>query len=234
MTDAPPAGGAGRAPRNVAVFASGAGSNLGAMLTYFATQPAPAARIVLVVSNRAGAGALARATAAGVPAATVADPDDGAALDALLAAHGVDLVVLAGYLKLVPASVVTRYHGAIVNIHPALLPRHGGPGMYGRRVHEAALRAGDTQSGATVHFVDAAYDRGAPIARATVAVAPTDTPESLAARVLVAEHFLLPRVVDAIARGAVRLERGSLRCTPAAASLLADPPAGVRVGLDGG
>jgi formyltetrahydrofolate-dependent phosphoribosylglycinamide formyltransferase len=199
------------------------------MLAYFATQPAPAARVVLVVSNRAGAGALARAAAAGVPAVTIADPDDGAALEALLAAHAVDLVVLAGYLKLVPPNVVARYHGAIVNIHPALLPRHGGPGMYGRRVHEAALRAGDTHSGATVHFVDAAYDRGAPIARATVPVAPTDTAESLAARVLVAEHFLLPRVVDAIARGDVRLEHGTVRVGATVESDVSSAPDGVSV-----
>jgi folate-dependent phosphoribosylglycinamide formyltransferase PurN len=151
---------------------------------------------------------------------------------ALLERHDVTHVVLAGYLKLVPVAVTARYRGAIVNVHPALLPAHGGPGMYGVRVHRAVLAAGDTASGATVHFVDAEYDRGAIIAAASVPVARGDTPESLAARVLVAEHFLLPRVVHALAAAQVRLAASGAAVVDAtAAPLFASPPPGVIVRL---
>jgi folate-dependent phosphoribosylglycinamide formyltransferase PurN len=108
--------------------------------------------------------------------------------------------VLAGYLKLVPSGVIERYRGRILNIHPALLPAFGGPGMYGRHVHEAVLASGAGESGATVHLVDEEYDRGAVLAQARVPVLPGDTPERLAARVLEVEHRLLPAVVLAAAR----------------------------------
>ena len=113
--------------------------------------------------------------------------------------HRVDLLVLAGYLKLVPAAVIARYRHRIVNIHPALLPAFGGRGMYGRRVHEAVPRSGARRVGATVHLVDEVYDRGAILAQRRVPVLPGDTPERLAARVLEVEHRLLPAVVRAAA-----------------------------------
>ena len=115
--------------------------------------------------------------------------------------HRVDLLVLAGYLKLVPAAVIARYRHRIVNVHPALLPAFGGPGMYGRRVHEAVLASGARESGATVHLVDEVYDRGAILAQRRVPVLPGDTPDRLAARVLEVEHRLLPAVVLAAAAG---------------------------------
>ena len=108
--------------------------------------------------------------------------------------------MLAGYLKLVPGAVVSQFRGRMINIHPALLPDFGGPGMYGHRVHEAVLASGAKESGATVHFVDEAFDRGAIIAQERVPVMKGDTPETLAARVLEAEHRLLPRVVLDLAR----------------------------------
>jgi len=111
------------------------------------------------------------------------------------------LVVLAGYMKLVPAPVVARFRGRMINIHPALLPDFGGPRMYGQRVHEAVLASGAKESGATVHFVDEAFDRGAIIAQEKVRVEPGDTPDTLAARVLAAEHRLLPKVVLDLAKG---------------------------------
>jgi folate-dependent phosphoribosylglycinamide formyltransferase PurN len=111
----------------------------------------------------------------------------------------VELLVLAGYVKLVPAEVIARYRGRILNVHPALLPAFGGQGMYGRRVHEAVLASGARESGATVHLVDEVYDRGAILGRARVPVLPGDDPESLAARVLEAEHRLLPAAVLAAA-----------------------------------
>lgn len=119
----------------------------------------------------------------------------------LLAAIGdADLVVLAGYLKLVPAPVVARFRQRMVNIHPALLPDFGGPGMYGQRVHEAVLASQATESGATVHLVDEQFDRGPIVAQRRVPVRPDDTPETLAHRVLEAEHVLLPQVVIDLAR----------------------------------
>jgi formyltetrahydrofolate-dependent phosphoribosylglycinamide formyltransferase len=181
----------------VAVAVSGRGSNLEALLQ--ALGPGAAARVVVVLSNRADAGALARAAAHGVPAAVLRTPSDPAEWLDLLARHGVDLIVLAGYLKLVPAGVIDRYRGRIVNIHPALLPAFGGPGMYGRHVHEAVLASGASESGATAHLVDEVYDRGAVLAQARVPVLPGDTPERLAARVLEVEHRLLPAVVLAAA-----------------------------------
>ena len=121
---------------------------------------------------------------------------------AALEAHGVQLVVLAGWLQLLPPAVVSRWEGRIVNIHPALLPAFGGSGMYGLRVHRAVLDSGARVSGATVHLVDERYDEGRIIAQWPVPVLPDDTPETLAARVLRVEHLLLPAAVERIATGA--------------------------------
>lgn len=182
----------------VAVCGSGGGSNLGALLEAFPR--GGEADVVLVLSNREDAGALDRARSRGVPAVVLQDPADATEWMEHLEAHAVDLVVLAGYLKLVPAAVVARWRGRIINVHPALLPAFGGPGMYGLRVHRAVLTAGVRESGATVHLVDDEYDRGAVLAQVRVPVEPGDTPERLAERVLAAEHRLLPEVVRAAAR----------------------------------
>jgi len=188
--------------KRVAVLASGGGSNLQAVLDHLAALgDRRAADVVLVVAGRETAGALARARRAGV-ATAVATPGS---LAGVLDAQAIDLVVLAGYLSFVPAVVTERWAGRIINVHPALLPSFGGHGLYGLRVHRAVLDAGARVSGATVHFVDAEYDRGPIIAQWPVPVVAGDTPESLAARVLRIEHLLLPRAVDALARGAVAL-----------------------------
>ncbi len=184
-------------PVRVAVLASGGGTNLQALLD--ALHDNPLARVVRVVTNRPEAGALERARRSGVLTTVLKDPDDAAELLAALD-PGVDLVVLAGYLRLVPSPVVARFRWRMINIHPALLPAHGGPGMYGRRVHEAVLASGATESGVTVHYVDEQYDRGPIIAQERVPVLPDDTPETLAARVLSAEHHLLPKVALELAR----------------------------------
>jgi len=178
------------------VLVSGGGTNLQALLD--ALRESPLARVARVISNRPEAGALGRARRSGVPATVLRDPDDAAEL--LAALGDAQLVVLAGYLKLVPAAVVSRFRGRMINIHPALLPDFGGPGMYGQRVHRAVLASGATESGATVHFADEAFDRGAIIAQEKVRVEPGDTPDTLAARVLEAEHRLLPKVVLDLAR----------------------------------
>ncbi|MCC7194759.1 MAG: phosphoribosylglycinamide formyltransferase [Gemmatimonadaceae bacterium] len=219
-------------PRRIAVLASGGGSNLAALLSYFNAAESPVARVCVVMSDRPDAGALGRASAAGVPAEVIGDPGDARSLDEALRRHDVDIVVLAGYLRLVPAAVAAHYAGRIVNVHPALLPRHGGRGMHGARVHRAVLAAGDTASGATVHFVDAEYDRGAAIVRARVPVLAGDTAEALAGRVLVGEHFVLPRAVHALAAGLVRLHAdGAATVDLSAAALFDHPPAGVQVEL---
>jgi formyltetrahydrofolate-dependent phosphoribosylglycinamide formyltransferase len=181
----------------VAVAVSGRGSNLEALLR--ALGPEAPARVVLVLSNRADAPALDVAAAHDVRADVLEDPADPAGWLTRLEHHRVDLIVLAGYLKLVPAAVIARYRDRIINIHPALLPAHGGKGMYGHRVHEAVLAAGDRETGATVHLVDEVYDRGAILAQHRVPVLPGDSPDRLAARVLDVEHRLLPAVVLAAA-----------------------------------
>ena len=175
---------------------SGRGSNLAALLG--ALPAGGPAEVVLVLSNRAAAG-LDLARERWIPTLVLPDPADGRAWLDALATHRVDLIVLAGYLKLVPPPVVQQYRGRIINIHPALLPAFGGPGMYGRRVHEVVLASGAAVSGATVHLVDEVYDRGTVLAQARVPVLPGDTTDTLAARVLEVEHRLLPAVVLAAA-----------------------------------
>jgi phosphoribosylglycinamide formyltransferase-1 len=181
----------------VAVAVSGRGSNLEALLRALGADGP--ARVVLVVSNRADAPALELAQAHGVPAEVLPDPADSADWLERLARHRVDLLVLAGYLKLVPAPVIARYRDRVLNVHPALLPAFGGRGMYGRHVHEAVLASGVRETGATVHLVDEVYDRGRVLARGRVPVLRGDTPDALAARVLAVEHRLLPAVVLAAA-----------------------------------
>ena len=183
-------------PVRVAVLVSGGGTNLQTLLD--ALQNSPVARVVRVISSRPGAGALERARRAGVTTTVLANPADPNEL--LVALRDAQLVVLAGYLKLVPPAVVAQFRRRMINIHPALLPDFGGPGMYGHHVHAAVLASGVRESGATVHFVDEAFDRGDIIAQEKVRVEPADTPETLAARVLEAEHRLLPRVVLDLAR----------------------------------
>ena len=201
----------------VAVLASGGGSNLQALIDRFNGGGSEAARVELVVGSRAGIGALERAERAGVPALALDARALGAdafrdALAEALEEHRIDLVVLAGWLQLVPLEVVKRYHGRMVNVHPALLPAFGGKGMYGMRVHQAVIAAGVRVSGATVHLVDERYDEGAIIAQWPVPVLPDDTAESLAARVLAVEHRILPLAVEALSAGEppVREDAGPL------------------------
>ena len=190
----------------IAVLASGGGTNLQALIDHFNASGSAAARVELVVGSRAGIGALARAERAGIPALVLDGRAMGAdafrdALAEALEVHRIDLVVLAGWLQLVPLEVVARYHGRMVNVHPALLPAFGGRGMYGMRVHQAVIASGARVSGATVHFVDERYDEGAIVAQWPVPVLPGDTPEMLAARVLAVEHRILPVAVEALVRG---------------------------------
>lgn len=183
----------------IGVLASGGGTNLQAIIDHFASIANPAGTIVLVASNREKCGALERARAAGIATKAFDATDDGTALLKLLDDASADLVVLAGYLKHIPENVIREYHGRIINIHPGLLPDFGGPGMYGSRVHAAVLASGATSTGLTIHFVDDEYDHGPVIAQWRVRVKTDDTAESLAKRVLSAEHIVYPRVVDMVA-----------------------------------
>jgi phosphoribosylglycinamide formyltransferase-1 len=191
----------------IAVLASGRGSNLGAIVRHLERPSAPAGvGVALVLSDRAEAGALELAHAHRIEAVTISGSGEAAgSVVEMLRARTIDLVVLAGYVKLVPTEVVRAYRGRMLNVHPALLPAFGGVGMYGPRVHRAVLESGARVSGATVHFVDEVYDRGAIIAQWPVPVFRDDTPETLAARVLRVEHALLPAAVEAVATGVVRL-----------------------------
>jgi phosphoribosylglycinamide formyltransferase 1 len=186
-----------------AVFASGGGTNLQALLDRFGGG-SPAV-ISLVVSDREGAGALQRAEHAGVPAVHIAmrhrsEGDVARDIVAALREHDVQLVALAGFLRLVPTRVIGAFRDRIMNIHPALLPAFGGRGMYGRYVHEAVIERGCRVTGATVHWVNENYDEGRIIAQWPVPVVPGDTAESLAARVLRVEHRLYPAALSAVAR----------------------------------
>jgi formyltetrahydrofolate-dependent phosphoribosylglycinamide formyltransferase len=191
----------------IAVLASGGGSNLQAIIDHLDELGARrGGDVALVASDRSDAGALERAARRDIPIAVLAREPERAQITGLLDEHQIDLVVLAGYLRLVPGDVVAKYHGRIVNVHPALLPAFGGPGMYGQRVHRAVIESGTRVTGVTAHFVDEQYDRGRIIAQWPVPVFGSDDAGTLAARVLRVEHLLYPRVVDAVAAGRMTLE----------------------------
>jgi phosphoribosylglycinamide formyltransferase 1 len=193
----------------IAILASGGGSNLQAIVDHFDwLGNRRGGDVVLVASDRASAGALERAKRSEIE--TVVLPTEtrpeGMSLDRLLVDHEIDLVVLAGYLRLVPSEIVKKFEGRIINIHPALLPAFGGPGMFGSRVHQAVIAAGVRVTGVTAHFVDDVYDRGRIIAQWPVPVFSSDDAGTLASRVLRVEHLVYPRVVDAVASGRTTLE----------------------------
>jgi phosphoribosylglycinamide formyltransferase-1 len=163
----------------------------------------------LVISNNRNAGALEYAAAHGVPTLAIPTQPDPEAADVRLAQAldeaGVELVILSGYLRRLGPKTLARYRNRIINIHPGLLPEFGGEGMYGRRVHEAVIAAGAAESGATIHAVDEIYDHGPLIARRTVPVLPSDTPEELEARVTAMEPGFFIETLRAIATGDLRL-----------------------------
>jgi phosphoribosylglycinamide formyltransferase-1 len=166
----------------------------------------------VVISNNSDAMVLDRAMAARVPAFHLSShihPDPARLDDAILATlekHRVNLIVLAGYMKKLGPKTLARYRGRVLNIHPALLPKHGGQGMFGHHVHEAVLAAGEKESGATVHIADAEYDEGRILAQKKVPVKADDTPESLAERVLAVEHQLYAETLQRIAAGEIELD----------------------------
>jgi formyltetrahydrofolate-dependent phosphoribosylglycinamide formyltransferase len=193
----------------IAVLASGGGSNLQAILDHFERLgERRGGDVVVVVSDRQNAGALERAQRRAIPTALLPSKTrtDVPTLDALVDTHAVDLLVLTGFLRLVPQTVIRRFLGRAINVHPALLPAFGGTGMYGQHVHKAVLESGARVTGVTAHFVNEVYDSGRIIAQWPVPVFPSDDSATLAARVLRVEHLVFPRVVDAVASGRTTLE----------------------------
>ena len=191
--------------KKVGVLISGRGSNLGALIA--AQKDAPY-RIALVISNIEGAEGLSRAASAGI--STRAIPHKGktrevfdAEMDAALRAAGVEIVCLAGFMRILSDGFVRSWEGRLINVHPSLLPAYKGT-----RVHERVLEAGEAQSGASVHFVVPELDAGPVIAQASVPVHPSDSPETLAARILEIEHTLYPAALRLVADDKVRLEKG--------------------------
>ena len=194
----------------IAILASGSGSNMQAIIDA-CRDGVLQAQVRTIIGNNSKSGALARARAAGIPAHHLSGkthPDPAAldeAIERTLTDSGATVVCLAGYMKLMGPRTLTAYRGRILNIHPALLPRHGGVGFYGKAVHEAVLAAGDGESGPTVHVVDEVYDHGPILAQARVPVLADDTPDSLAARVLEQEHTLYAETLQKIAVGEIEL-----------------------------
>lgn len=195
---------------NIAVFSSHEGTTLQAILDACHSGRLPA-RVAMVISNNADSGALRRARVAGVPhrhlsSVTHSAPDalDRAIYESVADAEA-DVIVLAGYLKKLGPVTLGGYGGRIFNTHPALLPRHGGQGMYGVNVHRAVLAAGESESGATLHLVDGEYDTGPIVSQRRVEVLSSDTPESLAARVQACERGLVVAFLEDVARGRIWL-----------------------------
>jgi len=185
---------------NIAVFASGRGSNFEALHRAIVEQKF-SAQVVVVISNNSTSGVLSLAQSFGIPALHLSQrqfPDPKAYQQAVVNAlknYNVNFIVLAGYMKKLDTEIIRTFPKRIINIHPALLPKFGGEGMYGMFVHTAVIAASEQESGATVHFVDEEYDRGAIIAQQKISISSSDTPESLAVKVLAVEHTLLPSVV---------------------------------------
>jgi len=180
---------------NIAIFASGSGTNAEQIIRYFREDPEH--RVSLVLSNKPDAFVLERARRFAVPTSVfdrAAFYRSGFVLDQLREA-AIDLIVLAGFLWMVPENLLKAYPSRIVNIHPALLPAFGGRGMYGLRVHEEVIRTRQARSGITIHVVDEVYDHGEILFQAECPVLPGDTPESLAERIHELEHQHYPRVI---------------------------------------
>jgi len=195
-------------PAKLAVFISGSGTNLQSLIDAIKCGRL-CAKIVLVVSSRSDAFGLERAKQEKIDTFLYKTKDYPTAEDAeralleALKGHEVEYVALAGFLKLAPDSVIQKYQNKITNIHPALLPKFGGKGMYGHFVHEAVIAAGEKESGATVHIVDETYDHGKILLQKKVKIYPDDTPDTLAARVLRIEHQIYPEALELLIRGKI-------------------------------
>ncbi len=188
--------------RHIAIFASGNGSNAENIIRHF-NYPVHDTdiKVALVVCNRADAGVIGKADNLGVPVMVLGrteinNPD---IMEPLLAEYKTELIVLAGFLLMVPEFLTERYAGRIINIHPSLLPKFGGKGMYGRHVHKAVVEAGERVTGITVHMVSNEYDKGKILFQATTEVLDTDTPDSVEKKIHELERKYFPMVIEKVA-----------------------------------
>jgi phosphoribosylglycinamide formyltransferase-1 len=196
---------------NIAFFASHGGSNFQAIVEALRDKGIAAAP-VLLISNNSDAYALERAKNLGVKPVHLSSAQYDTAeefqsdLLSLLDKHEIDLVVLAGYMRMIPKVMIEKYKNRILNIHPALLPKYGGKGMYGMNVHRAVYEAGDTESGATVHLVNEKYDEGRILKQGKVAISKEDAPEDIARKVLEVEHRIYAETIEEIVEGTLELD----------------------------
>lgn len=184
--------------KKIAILASGSGSNAENIANYF--KGSDYAEVSFIIANNPNAYVLERAKRLGIESVVVTKTEFMAAdtVISMLQERNIDFVVLAGFLLLVPQKLIQAYPGRIVNIHPALLPKHGGKGMYGDNVHKAVVECGDTESGITIHLIDEHYDKGTTFFQATCPVLPTDTYEDVASKVHALEYEHFPHVIEEI------------------------------------
>ncbi len=185
---------------NIAIFASGSGTNAENIIRYFNGETDRGARVVLVICNRKGAGVIERANRLGVDCKVLSKDElaDAAIMVPMLESYNVDLIVLAGYLLMFPGFLLERYEGRVINIHPSLLPKYGGKGMYGHHVHEAVVRAGERETGITIHYVTEECDGGEIIFQKRTELSPTDTVADVEAKIHVLEQTFFPKVIESI------------------------------------
>lgn len=183
--------------KKIAIFASGNGSNAENIIRYFKENP-QSAEVTLVICNKPQAGVLDRAEKLGVPTAVItkSELNDSEFMLELLQQHSVDLIVLAGFLQMIPAFLINSYRDKIVNIHPSLLPAFGGKGMFGRHVHEAVVAAGVQETGITIHLVTEKYDDGAILFQAKTDVTHQDTPDSVETKIHSLEKEYFPQIIE--------------------------------------
>lgn len=184
--------------KKIAILASGSGSNAENIANYF--KGSDYAEVSFIIANNPEAYVIERAKRLGIECAVVTKAQfmEADSIIAMLKERDIDFVVLAGFLLLVPAKLIQAYPVRIVNIHPALLPKHGGKGMYGDRVHKAVVESGDTESGITIHLIDEQYDKGTTFFQAKCEVLPTDTPDDVATKVHALEYEHFPHVIEEI------------------------------------
>ncbi len=182
--------------KNVAIFASGSGTTAENIARYFSKSET--VKVAVVLSNNKNVGVHARVNNLGIPSFVFSRDEfvEGTPILAKLAEYQIDLIVLAGFMNKISDALLTAYPGKIINIHPALLPKHGGKGMYGMHVHEAVVAAGEKESGITIHYINENYDEGDIIFQAKCEVLPADTPEEVATKVHALEYAHYPHVID--------------------------------------
>lgn len=184
--------------KRIAIFASGTGSNAVNFINYF--KASAQVEIALVLSNKADAPVLGKATSMGIITVSVTNRQaaNGPFMTQLMIEHKIDFIVLAGYLRLIPTELINAFNRKMVNIHPSLLPKYGGKGMYGGKVHQAVIANQEPESGITIHYVNEVYDKGEIISQERIGVAPNDTPDSLAQKIHELEHKHFPVVVEKV------------------------------------